>query len=53
MDVPRQSASALIAPKMAPLTLSDLTGFTLSIALATLLSDLRRNNDAAATSGAV
>ena len=52
-SLPRQSASALIAPRIAPLTLSDLVGFIDSIAETAVVSDFRKNSDAAATRGAL
>jgi hypothetical protein len=53
MNLPRQSASALIAPKIAPLTLSDRIGFATSILEAAVVRDFKKMRDAAATNGTV
>lgn len=53
LNLPRQSESALIAPRIAPLTRSDLIGFEDSIAAAVVVKDFRKNSDAAAKSGTV
>ena len=52
-SLPRQSASALMAPRIAPLTLSDLVGFNASMAETAVVNDFRKNSDAAATRGAL
>ena len=42
-----------MAPRIAPLTRSDLIGFVDSIAEAVVVKDFRKNSDAAAKSGTV